>query len=372
MHIFFDQTIFMEQRYGGISRYICELGYHLASAQNIKVIIFGGWTKNAYLQAISKHPNLKCVFLKRRDSFRINSIAKQFSRLWQRAYFVLCIKNKKRTIYHSSFFEFDPYIKKHCVGMVTTFHDMIAEMENGQAKYSKAHLRNKALAAEHCNQILVVSKNTQKDLLKQYPSTRQKSHVTYLGSSLSLPKQETPSIDKLPKNYFLIIGNRSGYKNGLNSLKAFYSTNKAYPHINLVLCGGPPLSADEKKILQDAEKNVLQIHVNDQSLCLAYQKAIALLYPSLYEGFGIPVLEAMRNNCPVITSHKSSLPEVAGDAGIYCDPEDAINIAKLMKKLSEDENFRKKYIKKGQVQSKNFSWEITAQKTAEIYKKVLP
>ena len=111
--------------------------------------------------------------------------------------------------------------------------------------------------------------------------------------------------------------------------------------------------------------------VYDEDLVEFYKHAKCYVFPSLYEGFGLPVLEAMKFDCPVITSKISSLPEAAGDAALYVDPLDVDDIAKKIEKVLEDKELRKELIKKGKEQIKKFSWEKSAKETLKILEEVV-
>ena len=139
------------------------------------------------------------------------------------------------------------------------------------------------------------------------------------------------------------------------------------------MCAGAGgFSRDESEFikLNGISGNILQFNVNDNILMNLYKKATAFVYPSLYEGFGIPILESFASNCPVILSNTSSFPEVAGDAGSYFDPFDIDSISDAISSVIYQEKIRQDLIEKGRKRLQQFSWEITAIKTANVYKSI--
>jgi len=118
-------------------------------------------------------------------------------------------------------------------------------------------------------------------------------------------------------------------------------------------------------------KNIRQINVSDESLAMLYSRAKAFVYPSLYEGFGIPVLEAFTCGAPVILSNRSSLPEVGGDAAVYFEPDNVESLETAIRSIVNNSEVRNEMVQKGFERAKIFSWNNTAKKTIETYKKVL-
>jgi glycosyltransferase involved in cell wall biosynthesis len=155
-----------------------------------------------------------------------------------------------------------------------------------------------------------------------------------------------------------------------NLLRLIDAYNQLKPNLKLVIVGAS--GWHNKAIYQKKSPNIIFTgYVPNEDLPIFYNNAKLFIYPSLYEGFGIPILEAMNCRCPVITSNISSMPEVVGDAALLVDPYRVGEIKSAMAKVLEDDNLRKRMIAAGVVQASKFSWEKTAAETVALYKKVL-
>lgn len=212
--------------------------------------------------------------------------------------------------------------------------------------------------------VITISQSSKDDIIKYYKIPSEKVAVVHLGlKALSMEKEQS-DLKKfgIIKPFILFVGTLQPRKNISRLIEAF---SKLPPEIRnnhqLVIVGKKGwlfdeiLSAPEKF---SVERSVLFLdYVSDQDLPEFYKKAEVFVLPSLYEGFGLPVLEAMRYGCPVITSNVSSLPEAGGDAAVYCDPEDVNSIKDVIKNVLTEDNLRKKMIEKGNVHYKKFTWE---------------
>ena len=370
--VFMDDQAFLMQPAGGISRYFCMLAEEQARTQRIHVHLFGGISANLHLHEISANPFLHPTRCRRRDRWRINALLARISRVWRRRTFAAVRRHFPRVVYHPSFYAVDPWIAARADATVVTFFDMIPEWLAQQAPTERPSrlLAQKRTAARQAQAILAISHATRADVLKFYPELRAPIVVTHLASRLdAIAKTPGPvSAPLFPQRYFLMVGNRHGYKNGLTVLRAFaqLATNT---DVELIAFGGEPLSADERVVLQENQAALRwrQVSGNDQLLAAYYGHAIGLVYPSSYEGFGLPILEAMQLGCPVITAANSSLPEVGGDAAIYVNPDNISELAGAMSRLLETEDYRKDLIIRGRKQTARFSWEETARLTLEAY-----
>ena len=180
----------------------------------------------------------------------------------------------------------------------------------------------------------------------------------------------------LPDQYFFAVATVEPRKNLVTLLDAYKQLKNAWDASNEVT-SCPPLVIVGRKgwnfddilgYMSELEGSIIfPGHVSDADLVALYQMATCLVFPSLYEGFGLPVLEAMMAGCPVITSNTSSLPEVAGDAALLVDPLDAMQIYEAMNRLLRDEAMRQDMAEKGRVRAAQFSWQETARKTQDVY-----
>jgi glycosyltransferase involved in cell wall biosynthesis len=229
----------------------------------------------------------------------------------------------------------------------------------------------KKAAINQANHIICVSKNTQKNLHDIFNVDIKKTSVIYHGFSLSTAKIIEPK--GFRKSYLLYVGSRQGYKNFIRFLKA-YAASKIKNFYDLVLFGGGRLNyqelllIDKLKIPRDCLR---QIEGNDAMLAGYYKNASLLVYPSLNEGFGFPVLEAMNYGCPVACSNTGSLPEIVGHAAILFDPYSIKSMIDNIIFVLYNEKIKSSLIIKGFNQIKKFSWEKCARETYNVYKNIL-
>ncbi|WP_204103353.1 MULTISPECIES: glycosyltransferase family 1 protein [Spirulina sp. CCY15215] len=256
--------------------------------------------------------------------------------------------------------------------IVITVHDTIHEIfaDRLDPEGIQAQIKDKAIAA--ADTILCVSENTHQDLLKYYPHAEGKVKVTYLASELhqSLVLGDRTLIEQ---PYFLYVGSRWFYKNVETLLKAFKKVISVYKDIKLCLVSSA-FSEQEKRELTELNLTdylILYDHIDDRTLAQLYHKSIALVYPSLYEGFGLPPLEAMSCGTVAIASNVSSIPEIVGDAALLFKPTSVDELADSMIFLLENPLERERLIEKGKQQVKLFSWEKTVNQTINTYQSLL-
>ncbi|NNN84139.1 glycosyltransferase family 4 protein [Vibrio sp. A8-1] len=261
-------------------------------------------------------------------------------------------------LFHSSYYRL-PSIR---VPTVTTVHDFTYEkFVNGPAKW--VHCWQKYRAIKHSDIVICVSHNTARDLMHYCPIDPSKIRVIHNGVSESyhvLPDVQSKT------NEVLFVGARAGYKNFELAVDALVKR----PELSLSIVGGGPLSEAEQQRL-DARipgRYTWLGRLSDEELNLAYNRAYALLYPSSYEGFGIPVIEAMRAGCPVIAVNVSSIPEVAGSAAILTDIADAELFANSLSILPQR---REVLVEAGIEQAKKFSWDKCFEETLQVYKELM-
>lgn len=232
---------------------------------------------------------------------------------------------------------------------------------------------------KRAHKLIAVSHSTKRDLLEFFPTlSASKIKVIHHGFGMDLLStrlSETELSEKLknyklqPKNYLLYVGALQPRKNLVRLIQAFDNIKPTCPEAKLVLAGEAAWLATS--ILEAREKSphrediILTGRVSFQDLRVLYQGARVFTFPSLYEGFGIPVLEALASRVPVMTANNSSLPEVAGKAALYCAAENVNDITEKMKQLWQDESLRIRLIQEGTEQLKQFSWDKCAQETLE-------
>jgi len=261
---------------------------------------------------------------------------------------------------------------------VAMVYDMIPELLNQMN--NDWQWRDKSLCLSNAIHWISISNNTKHDLLRLNPDIpTSRVSVVPLASSPSLKTPDSVEISKfrerynLINDYVIVVGNRSGLHVGNQSYKNIELVFKAWTllpddekeYLTILCVGGKPeLEAELRLIAPKAPVKMLRL--DDSELSLAYAGAVALLYPSILEGFGLPLLEAMACSCPVITCSRSSLTEVAGDAAVFVEPWNAFKMAESIMSLWKDLEMRTRYIDLGLFRSKHFSFEVTAQRMASV------
>ena len=239
-------------------------------------------------------------------------------------------------------------------------------------------------SVKKARKVFTISESSKNDIIKYYRKKPEDVVVTYLGIKQNVfpaglhgkaMSQEVKIEDLqikfgLPKKYVLFVGTIQPRKNISRLIDAFAAVGKKHKDVSLVIVGKKgwlygPILAEPKKMNIEEKVHFLDF-VNNEELAVLYKHAICYCLPSLYEGFGLPVLEAMQHGCPVITSNVSSLPEAGGDACLYVNPESATDIALKIVELIEKPQLRKKLIQKGYQHIKKFSWEKTAKQTLDV------
>ncbi len=361
MKITFNNTIFYQQKRGGISRYItCLANEFIKLNQNINII--APIHKNQFLKQFSKK-YYSGIYI---SNFPLISVIDKLSN------FIVNRQLKKNNpqIIHDTYYSKD-ICKPNISKKIITVHDLIHEKYEKLYKNSEELIDLKRKAFKDCDHFICVSENTKKDLLNFYNIDERKVSVIYHGSEhLKNLKLESEKPFDFP--YLLYVGNRSKYKNFDKFLEIYSSSNKINKNFNLICFGGNKANSKEidqvKKL--NIEKNIIFINGSDYYLKNIYLNARAFIFPSAYEGFGLPLIESMSLNCPVFCSNKSSFPEICEDAAIFFDPDDKEDFKfKLENYLFDDEKLRD-LKNKGLNHSEKFNWQLTAKKTLNLYKKL--
>lgn len=260
-------------------------------------------------------------------------------------------------LFHSSYYRIPE--KRANLKSITTIHDFIHKIYyKGPRAWMLNYLKYRSM--NESDAIICISENTKRDLLKFYPALDQKDiFVIYNGVSENYFLLEEQKADVKP--YVLFVGGRSGYKNFEFSI----SVMELCPNYDLYIVGSD-LSLKEKSELEKRLKGKYKhfAFIQDHELNRLYNGAHCLLYPSSYEGFGIPPVEAMKAGCPVIVLNASSLPEVCGKAGIKIDSLDKAVFSSQIKSLN---HFREEAIQLGLENSMRFSWDKCYRETIEVY-----
>jgi glycosyltransferase involved in cell wall biosynthesis len=381
MKILYDHQTFTIQNFGGISRYFTQIISNLPDSIDTHISI--KYSNNEYLIHLNKvNPLEKLTDPFERFAFGIkfsgkkrlfNFMEKKFPNKYQscdsknKEISIACLKKQDFDIFHPTYY--DDYFLKYIENkpFVLTIHDMIQELYPELLNDIPTIIQKKQLAKK-ATHIIAVSENTKKDIIDILNIPEEKISVIYHANSLTKGKS---SID-LPQNYFLYVGARNGYKNFLFFVLSIEPILKKQKDI-YVLCTGRPFNITEMRFLNelDMTDNFISVFAKEDEMFDLYNNAIALVFPSCYEGFGIPVLEAFEASCPVILSNTSCFPEIAQDCALYFPPKNIKQFRQCLEKIIDDASLRISLINKGKMRLKDFSWQDTANKTLNIYKRVL-
>lgn len=263
---------------------------------------------------------------------------------------------------------------------VITVHDLVAFLHprlHNKKSTILEHLFFR-MALKKTSHAVVPSQNTAQDLMRIFKYPASKISVTPLAASEKFfeaadDKTRAKVREKygLPDKFILTVSGLEPRKNISTLLDAFDLLAKNSPAFNLpplVIVGGKGWQSDalQKRIRENAEKIIHIENADEGDLPIIYQLAKIFVYPSLYEGFGLPPLEALASGCPTICSHAASLKEVVDDAALTFNPQNTQELSQKIKKLLSDENLRRELIERGRRRAKEFSWRNTAEKTIEI------
>jgi len=365
MNIFYDQTIF-QQMYGGISRYFREVIFRLLDKENVDIHLFMGLFVNQYWINNEKTHYKSYWGLEVPPVYKTGP-ARRFVNeiMWRLFQAKFAPKGGLGSIYHPTYYKFSGMPRAK---VVFTVYDLIHERFNSKDK--TIMLKQKAF--ERADTLICISDSTKNDLLNLYPSIKCNTKTIYLGyNDMSLLAKCDDRLPAYP--YFLFVGPRYSYKNFECLLEAFTLSPSLKKDFGIVCFGGTAFSDKEKKRFAELgiAYGVTRFGGSDDILASLYKNAVAFVYPSLYEGFGIPPLEAMSCDCPVIASNTSSIPEVVGDAALLFTPTSAENLANELHKIAFDRNIRTQLIESGQKRRSLFSWNRCAEETLALYKELL-
>lgn len=368
MNILYDNQIFTTQVYGGVSRLFYELITHLSEKEEANIHLFQGLHINRFPLAEVKK---ELAFYFGRKVPRPPYTAK-FIRLFNALLFDLFKPSKHIDIFHPT--DFSPVVPKwKKTPVVLTVCDMIPELYPHFFKDIKTRLKNKRESIQRADHIITISHATKTDLKKFHNVDEKKITVVYPGVSPPLQVHDKKELPFGKKPYILYVGTRKqGYKNFRNLLSAYASNKRINSLCYLVCFGGPPFTADESALAArlGIKDSIIHLSGDDSLLARVYTGARVFVYPSLYEGFGLPPLEAMAYRRPVAAAGTSSIPEVLGDAALYFDPTGPGAISSTVEKLLFESDTAEMLVKKGSRQVEKYSWSKMAEETFQVYKGV--
>ncbi|MDQ1020531.1 glycosyltransferase involved in cell wall biosynthesis [Streptomyces afghaniensis] len=346
MRVLFSPDVFVTQRFGGVSRYFAELHTELLEL-GVDARLFSGLHDNAHLHGgrkeLGRLPLRPRLFLSG-QAFRCYAAA-------QRAAHIL-----HPTYYSAEVFGRGPH--------VCTFYDLIHHKYPGQFANDTTAERQR-LWARRADRIIAISHATARDLVCMLGVPEKKISVIHLG--VRIPRSRT---QRQADSYLLYVGNRGGYKNWRVVVEAL--RDPQLRDLRLVCSGGGPATREEQAFLEGRRMaaRVTFVAADDVTLSRYYRGALGLVYPSLYEGFGLPPLEAMAEGVPVVAARAASIPEVVGDAALLFDPREVDDLVQALRRLL-DASVREELEKRGPERARMFSWEGTARQTTDVYRSLL-
>lgn len=367
LRVLYDFTIFRMERRGGVSRYIAELARRLSATDGVDTTIFAGVHDNDFLADRDFTRGVHLVGRRARSAVARSSVAGGLDRLAMRAFGSIA---PRYTIYHPSYYP-RAICRPRGARLVATVYDMIHERLPEYHAGDPTPVRKRALI-DAADLILCISETTARDLMSIYGTDPARIRVTYLGAgSVTRPQAaERVSIgDGRP--YVLYVGRRSGYKNFRTLLESYASSAALRRATTLVAVGGGEWTDEERALIRQAgpEVRMVRIDASEAELQALYEGALALAVPSLYEGFGLPVVEAMRRGCPVVANATGSLPEIVGEAGIVTELDPGV-LAAHLERLFDDGLLRDRLRQAGHRRVRCFDWDATAAETLAAYREV--
>jgi glycosyltransferase involved in cell wall biosynthesis len=359
--VLFDFYAFHNQRFGGVSRYFYEIISRMTMIDSDIALQF---SMNKY---ISDHDVIDYTAVPKPIFKFLEGIFRKINKYIA----VKKIRHSHFDIFHPTYY--NPYFLRF-IGdkpFVLTIHDMTHEMYPQFFSPLDPTALYKRKLAEKASRIIAISEFTKSKIVEILGIEEDKIDVIYHG--LSRRPLGTGRPKGLPANYILYVGERRRYKNFNRVAEAFARLVNVFPDFRLVLTGRK-LSVCEREMFRKLKiKDYVTVYsdIDDDVLDQLYHHARLFVYPSLCEGFGIPILEAFAQNCPVVLSRESCFPEIGGDACEYFDAFSADDLLRAMHRVIESPDYREMLIERGRRRLERFTWDSTAEKTEETYRKVM-
>ena len=390
MKVLYDHQSFTGVPYGGVSRYFFELMRSFTNRPDIAFELSLRLSNNEYLDQVSFSRHVRYRSLSNVPN--AHRVASVLNRLYSRQR----VKSGEFDVFHPTYYHRYFLDAIGTKPFVLTFHDATSERYGKQyPEVGEGLYELKKQLLRRADSIIAVSEFSKQEILRFFPVEPEKIQVIHLGTTLGestapvgvrpsdRPDESTPDesagtpersavetpLGPLPAPYLLYVGKRGLYKNFNGFFRAIQPVLQRHPDLHLICAGGGSFSHDEQASFY-AARLTNRIHyrsATDAVLLALYQHARAFVFPSLNEGFGIPVLEAFSGGCAVVLSNRSSLPEVGGDAALYFDPEDDASMAETIERVVTDDALNADLRRKGIDRLRNFSCDKTARQTLAVY-----
>ena len=363
MRIAFDHQAFCLQKTGGISRYFFHLAEQLA-IMGEDVGVFSPLYRNQYARQLQQkmvHGGYVKDYPPRcaDAAVALNGVlARRQLRAWQ------------PDVVHETYFSNTQSGSDKTPTVLTVF-DMIGELGLDAEAPTPAELKRskKYAAVKRADHVICISEHTRQDLIRLYEVAPEKTSTIHLGCELNVLAEK--KVTNADRPFLLYVGLREGYKNFVRFVQAVAACVQLKEQFDIVAFGGGPFKPAEQALIQELDLRFDQVrHISgdDAYLVQNYRNASALIYPSCYEGFGLPPLEAMANRCPVVSSYASAMPEVIGDAAEFFDPLDLDSIASAIQNVVQSQARTNDLIAKGLIRVQQFTWQRCAGQHLALYR----
>jgi glycosyltransferase involved in cell wall biosynthesis len=369
MKIVFDHQTFTLQSYGGISRYFVRLAQGLLALGH-QLDVVAPIHRNRYLKELpaARVHGMELARFPPKTTRLLMLANDQFSKLKMR--------HISADLLHQTYYSAKP-VSTASKGCVITVHDMIHEKFASEFPARDITAKKKLLSVARADHVICISHSTKNDLCTIFDIPEHKVSVVHHGFERFNQGSDARTAllaGKSARPFLLYVGSRGGYKNFGRMLKAVAARPALKNTFDVIAVGGNTFNVTEQALITTlgfAPQAVRQVGCDDAELGRLYAHASAFVYPSVYEGFGLPPLEAMAHDCPVVSSNSSSMPEVVGNAGEYFDPLNIESQAEAICSVVFDEQRRNELIALGRQRLPLFSWERCALETQTVYQKVL-
>jgi glycosyltransferase involved in cell wall biosynthesis len=360
--VLFDHQKFSEQKYGGISRIFAHLVGGIKKSDEFASKLGVLYADNYYIKDEPQPLNNAL------GRFLLKKAKRAYK--WNKWYSKYLIKKNDFDVFHPTYFH--PYFLKHInKPYVLTVHDMIYERLPDYFPLTDPLPGWKKETVQRAAGVIAISESTKRDLVELLKVPEDKVTVIHHGidpdAALNIEV-----VQGLPSQYLLFVGERGNYKNFFRYINCCGKLAVEYPNLHFVFAGGGKFQASDSAFIErlNLTGKCTQLNATDAQLNYLYQNAAFFVFPSLYEGFGLPLLEAFKAGCAVASSNTSCFPEIGGDAVCYFDPMDEQNMLEAFKLLLDKPDQKAAYIEKGTERVKLFSLQKQIDATLALYKKV--
>jgi glycosyltransferase involved in cell wall biosynthesis len=364
MRIAFDDQVFCMVPHGGVARYFVRLAEQLIAREQ-EVGIFAPLHQNHYARELPSGVVHGCAL--KRYPPRSVSVLRSINHVFAK----VAIKHWRPQVVHETYYSRWGSAPRSCPSVITVY-DMTSELFSDGVRTRENISKLKRMAIDRADHVICISENTRRDLMELFGTNDGKISVVHLGFDRFLSNSEAN--EKLPaqaKPYLLYVGGRAGYKNYSGFVRAVASSQRLKMDFDILAFGGGRFSSSEIALhakLGFQPARVKQVAGDDKILGHLYDQAAAFVYPSLYEGFGLPPLEAMAHQCAVISSNTSSMPEVIGEAAEFFDPKSIDDMASAIARVVYSSSRIQDLVERGRKRLDLFSWERCADRTLDIYR----